>query len=228
MRRCCVVTIDGPAASGKSTTAREVAKQLDWLYLDTGAMYRALTVKVLRRGIMLEDSAAIGRIALETTIELIPGPECTRVLLDGEDVSEEIRLPEIDKGVGPVCEVDIVRKVLVELQRQIGTIGRVVAEGRDTGTVVFPDADLKFFMVASIEARAQRRVKELETKGLVVEKDKLLDDIRRRDLRDSRRDISPLRMADDAIEVDTTRMTIAEQVDFIIESLRRETDCLDR
>lgn len=226
MKGGCVITIDGPAASGKSTTARRVANRLGWLYLDTGAMYRALTVEVIRRGVSLNDGEAIGRVALDTSIELIPDQDRTRVLLDGRDVTDQIRRQEVDKAVGPVCEVDRVRKVLVRRQQEIGSAGRIVAEGRDTGTVVFPDADVKFFMVASLDARVERRIRELEAKGMEVNEGDLREAIVRRDQRDTERDHSPLRKADDAVEIDTTRMTVDEQVDLVIDTVKQRTDCL--
>lgn len=217
-----MVTIDGPAGSGKSTTARLVAKRLDWLYLDTGAMYRAVTVNVLRNQISLDDPESIGRIAERSTIQLRPSEKGAQVFLNGDDVTAEIRHPQIDRAIGPVCEVPKVRDVMVRLQREIGLKGPVVAEGRDVGTIVFPDADVKFYMVASIEKRAKRRQKDLQKRGIDVAFDQLKADIARRDKRDSQRKNSPLMKADDAILVDTTHLSVSEQVDFVVDHITRK------
>ena len=214
------MTIDGPAASGKSTTARRVARTLGWLYLDTGAMYRSMAVKVLQEGIALEDAERIGRLAEKTRIELMPTGSGTRVLLDGTDVTSSIRTPEIDGAVGPVCEVPRVREILVQQQRRIGGHGNVVAEGRDMGTVVFPDADVKFFMVASLEQRAERRLRDMSAQGIEVRLTDLKEEISKRDDRDSRRSHSPLKQAEDAFLLDTTTLSVDEQVSFVIEQIR--------
>jgi len=215
-----IVTIDGPAASGKSTTARIVAQRLGWLYLDTGAMYRAMTVKVIDNNISLDDAEKIGSIAENTKIELIPSEKGTRVFVDGNEVTDRIRTPDIDKAVGPVCEVDKVRSVLVAQQRAIGAKGRVVAEGRDMGTVVFPDAKYKFYMVASLNDRALRRKKDLEKQGIDISIEELIKDIERRDKRDSSRENSPLTKAEDAVLIDTSNLNIDQQVNLVIERIQ--------
>lgn len=215
-----IVVIDGPAASGKSTTARLAAKALGWLYLDTGAMYRAVTVKVLNTGIALTDKDAIANAAEAAVIRLEPAEGGVRVFLDGREVSEAIRTPEVDRAVGPVCEIARVRERMVALQRQLGRDGALVAEGRDMGTVVFPDAALKFYMKASIEARAQRRMADQEARGIACTLDSLMADIAERDRRDSSREHSPLRPAEDAIYIDTTDMTIDDQVAAIVNKVR--------
>ena len=184
-------------------------------------MYRAVALKVINEGIDLEDEDRIGAAAERAEVVLLPYEEGTRVLLDGEDVTEEIRTPEVDRCVGPVCEVPRVRRVLVGLQRTWGRKGRVIAEGRDMGTVVFPDADLKFFMDASVEERARRRRADLMNQGIDMPMDRIRGDIERRDLRDSTREHSPLKRANGAILLDTTKMDLMEQVDFIIDHLRR-------
>ena len=217
-----IITIDGPAASGKSTTARLVAKKLGWLYLDTGAMYRAITVKVIDKSIPLEDAELIGRTAEETELKLAPSDSGTKVFIDGKEITGKIRTPEIDRAVGPVCEVDKVRKVLVEQQRKIGSEGRVVAEGRDMGTVVFPDAKYKFYMIASIESRAKRRQKDLLKQNIQVPLDELMQEIERRDNRDSSRDNSPLKKADDAVLIDTSNLSIEQQVDVILKRVKSQ------
>lgn len=216
------VAIDGPAASGKSTTARLVAEKLGWLYLDTGAMYRSVALKVLRENIPLDDADRIARAAEEADIHLITGDTGVRVKLDGDDVTYDIRTAQVDTAVGPVCEVPEVRELLVALQRRTGERGNLVAEGRDMGTVVFPNAFLKFFMQASVEERALRRRRELAKRGLDRPLKDIRDDIVRRDQRDSLRSNSPLKKADDALVIDTTRMTIAEQVDFVMERIKEK------
>jgi cytidylate kinase len=217
-----VVTIDGPAASGKSTTARLVALELGWLYLDTGAMYRALTVKVLRGKVSLDDTEKIGRMAEKTEVELVPSDDGVRVFLDGEDVTADIRQPNVDRAVGPVCEIARVRQVMVSLQRKMGEGGNIVAEGRDMGTVVFPDADLKFFMKASLEERAERRQRDMIRQGIDVSKERLMEEIERRDQRDSSRQNSPLIKAEDAFLIDTTRMDVKGQVAFVIDRIHQK------
>lgn len=221
-----IVTLDGPAASGKSTTARLVAEKMGWLYLDTGAMYRAMAVKVVRRGVDLDKQSAIAEIAKGSDVRLEPTSEKTRVFIDGHEVTDAIRMPEIDQAVGPVCEVPFVREMMVDLQRKIGQGTNLVAEGRDMGTVVFPNAPLKFYVIASIEARAKRRLCDLKKKGIDISLAQLMEDIRKRDERDSGRSHSPLKPADDAIELDTSNRTIDEQVKFIVDHIdhKRKTE----
>ncbi len=215
-----VVVIDGPAASGKSTTARKVAEKLGWFYLDTGAMYRAVTVKVLKNGIPLDDSKAIAENAEKMKIKLIHGKEGLKISVDNEDVTSEIRTPEVDRAVGPVCEVAKVREILVRKQQEIGASGHVIAEGRDMGTVVFPNADLKFYMIASAEERAKRRKKDLEKQGIEISLEEIKSEIQRRDERDSTRSNSPLMQAEDAVQIDTTNMEIDDQVNRIIDQIK--------
>lgn len=215
-----IITLDGPAASGKSTTARLVAKELGFLYLDTGAMYRAMAVKVLENGIPLDDSETIADMATHTTMELGSSETGTRVTMDGQEVTGKLRSPEVDRAVGPVCEVPQVRTILVDLQREIGKKDNLVAEGRDMGTVVFPNADFKFYVVASIEARAQRRQRDMAAQGISVSVEELAREIERRDERDSTRTHSPLRQADDALLLDTSLLSIEEQVQTIVDKVK--------
>ena len=224
IKRGMIVTIDGPAASGKSTTAKLVAEKLGWLYLDTGAMYRALTVKVLREKLSLNDTVRICTLAETVKIELIPSHNSTKVFLDGEEVTQDIRHPDVDKAVGPVCEIPRVRDVMVALQRSMAKEGNIVAEGRDMGTVVFPDAEYKFYMVASIEGRAIRRRNDLIAQGIDVSISTLKQEIEERDRRDSSRAISPLKRAKDAILIDTTRMNINEQVAFVVNYIQKDSE----
>jgi CMP/dCMP kinase len=198
----------------------KVAERLGWLYLDTGAMYRAVALKVLRLSIPLTDTERISRTAAEVHVLLRPSPRGLTVLLDGEDVTSDIRTPEVDRAVGPVCEIPDVRDVLVPRQRRFAEKGNLITDGRDQGTVVFPDADLKFFVTASLEERAKRRKKDQENKGIRVSLEDLARDIAERDGRDSRRQHSPLRRADDAVVLDTTGMTVEEQVDRICAAIR--------
>jgi cytidylate kinase len=217
-----IITIDGPAGSGKSTTAKRVAGKLGWLYLDTGAMYRALTVKVLEEKIPLEDREKIGRLAQSTRIELVPDKDGTKVAVDGKDVTTEIRMPDVDRAVGPVCEIPEVREVMVSLQRKLGEKGRIVAEGRDMGTVVFPRADVKFFMVATLEERARRRYKEMRRRGITVSMAFVREAIEKRDRRDTGRLHSPLLKADDAVLINTSEMRISDQVKFVLECVYKK------
>lgn len=179
-------------------------------------MYRALTLKILRSGLDGFYSKKIGAIAETTRIELVPANGSLKVLLDGEDVTEQIRSPEVTIAVSSVSTLRDVRQAMVREQRRLGKDGGVVLEGRDLGTVVFPDADVKIFMVASIEARARRRQQELLEKGIRTDLETLMNEIRERDEKDYSRDESPLRKADDAIVLDTSDLTIDEQVEFVV------------
>lgn len=216
-----IIAIDGPAASGKSTTAKQVASQLGYLHIDTGAMYRAMALKVLRNKIDPNDSERVAGLAATTTVRLALRDGKVRIVLDGEEVSGEIRLPEVTNMVSPVSTVADVRKLMVKEQRAMGDEGGIVLEGRDIGTVVFPNADLKIFMLADARERAVRRRKELETKGVTISVEELEKEILERDRIDSGRAVSPLTKADDAIELDTTHLSIEEQVTFIVEKARK-------
>ena len=217
-----IIALDGPAGSGKSTTAKLVGKEIGFLYIDTGAMYRAMALKTKLSNIDYYDRERIIELLPNTKIaqEIDKQSGDTITFLDGKDVSQEIRTPEINKGVGPVCEISEVRKALVALQREMGQKGNVILDGRDIGTVVFPDADLKFYMIADIKVRALRRYQELLDKGVSQTLEEVENDIAERDLRDSSRADSPLKPADDVIYVDTTSMSIAEQVGFIVDKIQ--------
>jgi CMP/dCMP kinase len=217
-----IIAIDGPAGSGKSSTARRVAKALNALHLDTGAMYRAITLKCLRRGILVTNEKAIGEMMAATSISFTGSPPDTRVWLDGEDVSAAIRSDDVTKFVSDYCAIPLVRRDLVKLQRSIPAGKNVVCEGRDIGTVVFPDADLKFFMVASIEARARRRLLDFEKIDIKKDLNELIVEITERDKKDSTRALSPLRRAPDAEQMDTTNMTLDAQVQYIVEKARKK------
>lgn len=213
-----IIAIDGPAASGKSTTARLVAERLGYTYIDTGAMYRAVTLAVLRAGIDPEQRKEVESLAQEISIHLERTSEGTlRTFLDREDVSTAIRSPEVTAHVSLVSAYPGVRQRLVEMQQRIGAHGGVVIDGRDIGTVVFPDADVKVFMVADLDARAQRRQVDLEHMGSSTTVDGILAALAERDRLDSTRQISPLVKAEDAVEIDTSCITVDEQVDRVIE-----------
>ena len=215
-----VVAIDGTSASGKSTTARNVAQRLGWFFLDTGAMYRAVAYEVLRRGVDPNDFERVAEVVQEIDIDVKPGPDGQITCVNGEDVSAHLRTPEVDKAVTPVSQNPEVRKKLVAIQRMVGKNRELVCEGRDMTTVVFPDAELKIYMDADINVRAERRKKDLEKKGIHISLEEIKNDLMRRDFADSNRDISPLKKADDAIELDTTNLTIEDEVNFVLERIK--------
>ena len=212
MSKLSLIAIDGPSGVGKSTTAKRVAQQLGWDYLDTGAMYRAAALALQRTGVALDDRPGLERLLATLAIQQLG----TREFLGGEDVSEAIRTPEITRMVTPVSADARVREVLVQQQRRIGAKGGWVLDGRDIGTVVFPDACCKVFLTASVEARAARRFKELRDKGVPQPLADVAADLQRRDLADSTRAVSPLCKAADAVELDSSGMALAEVVDWIV------------
>ena len=212
-----VVAIDGTSGLGKTTTARKVSKLLGWLYLDTGATYRAVAYFVLRRGINPNDEEKVTQILDELNIDIEKVNNEQRTIVNGEDVSNELRSDEVNKAVTPVSKMKAVRSFLVGIQRKIVDDNNVIVEGRDIGTVVFPNADLKFYMDADIDIRARRR-------GLQDSKENLEEvekDLKRRDYHDSTREESPLKKADDAYLLDTSSLTIDEQVDIVISEIRK-------
>jgi cytidylate kinase len=215
-RKKITIAIDGPAASGKSTTAKLVAQKLGYLHIDTGAMYRALTLKALEKKLDLSDQEKIVSLAQTSTIRLEGGNPTTKVYLDGTDVTDKIRTPQVNRSVSTVSSYQGVREVMVREQQRIAVHGGVVLEGRDIGTVVLPLAELKIFMIAGVHERAKRRKKDLALWGIEAEEMEMIKEIETRDRKDSTRDISPLRKAADAIELDTSNLTIEEQVDFIV------------
>ncbi|MCS6965735.1 MAG: (d)CMP kinase [Candidatus Kapabacteria bacterium] len=219
--RKLIIAIDGPAGAGKSTTARRVAERLGYLYVDTGAMYRAVTFAVLRAGISLCEEA-VARILPQLQIGLRSTPGGQRTLLNGEDITEQLRLPEVTRWVSLVSSYPSVRRFLVEQQRRLGQGGGVVMDGRDIGTVVFPDADVKVFLTASLPVRARRRLRELQERGILATEEEVASDLQRRDLLDSRRTESPLSCAPDAVVVDTTELTIEEQTESVLELVRQK------
>ena len=216
MARKLVIAIDGPAASGKSTTARLAARELGYLYIDTGAMYRAMGLKARRLGIPFSDTEDIARMADATAISQRPDDGGVVTLLDGEDVSAAIRQPEISQAASDISTIPAVRRRLVKLQQQMGRDGGVVMEGRDIATVVFPDADVKVFMQAGSAERARRRQAELAARGITTDLDALERQIAARDRQDSERNDSPLACAADAVVIDTTGLTVAQQVEQVV------------
>ena len=215
MQKKIRIAIDGPAASGKSTTARLLSKKLGYLYIDTGAMYRAATLAVLRAGIDVHDEQAVERCVRENKITLRIKNGEQRTYLNDEDVSDLIRTPEINNVISIISSYSKVRQILIEQQRALAKEGGIVMDGRDIGTVVLPDAELKVFLVAGLEERARRRQKDLEKQGIRLSLEEIKDEIARRDKLDSERDMSPLRKAPDARELDTTNLTIEQQVEII-------------
>ncbi|MDZ7722729.1 MAG: (d)CMP kinase [candidate division KSB1 bacterium] len=215
-----IITIDGPAGSGKSSTSKRVASELGYTYLDSGSMYRAVTLKVLELNINPQSDRQVQEIAEKAEIELISQNGQNQILLDGKDVTSEIREPKISKTISSVAANKGVRSILAEKQKEIGKYSGIVAEGRDMGTVVFPDADLKIYMTASIQARAERRYKQLLESGIKVDLDKLISEIRERDKMDSTRKHSPLRQADDSIILDTSNMSLDDQVNWIVDKAK--------
>ena len=210
-----VIAIDGPAAAGKSTVARQLAARLGYVYLDSGAMYRAVALLALRRGLPLQDGAALEHLAAQTDIRFVPSPQGSRLLAAGEDLTEAIRTPEVSRAASIVSTVPGVRREMVAQQRRLaqagGTVG-VVMEGRDIGTVVFPEAEIKIFLDASPEARGRRRFEE-NPKGPSLEQ--VTGEIRERDARDRLRPHSPLRQAAGAIYLDSTELTTQDVVEKI-------------
>ena len=215
-----IIAIDGPAASGKSTTAKLVAKKLKVTYLDTGAMYRAVTLQLLRSKIDFVDIDKVSAILDDLIIDMFDHKGVNIVKINDEDVTGEIRSSNVTKYVSEVSALLSVRESMVVMQREIGHKTDCVIEGRDIGTIVFPNADYKFFMVADIKMRAKRRLKEMKQFGIVKSVKEVISEIESRDQKDSSRDNSPLRKAKDAIEIDTSNLSIDEQVDKIIDHIK--------
>lgn len=214
------VAIDGPAGAGKSTVAKKVAQKLGYIYVDTGAMYRAVTLEMLRRQLPLERKDEIGKLAKHLSIRLLSTESGQRVLLNGEDVTEEIRSPEVSRLVSKIAAIPVVRNVLVHVQKQMVADKGVVMDGRDIGTHVIPDAEVKIFLTASVEERARRRFDEMKRAGSPLTYEELVRDIAERDRMDQERETAPLIQAADAVYLDSTGMTIAQVVDRIIHLCR--------
>ena len=213
-----IIAIDGPAASGKSTTAQGVAQRLGIMYLNTGAMYRAMTLGIVESGLDLEDIDAVQGFIADTVIGF---GENNQILLNGKNVSAKVHSSAISDKVSAVSAVPDIRKAMVQVQREIASKNDCVLEGRDIGTVVFPEAKFKFFLVADVAVRAARRMKDLEALGESWSLDELIKDILRRDELDSTRSHSPLERADDAIPIDTSHLTIDETIEKIVNKITK-------
>lgn len=216
-----IISIDGPSGSGKTTTALQTAARLGLLHIDTGAMYRAVTLRGITQNCDLNDGELLGMVAKESRIEFVEG-ERKRILLDGADVTDEIRSPKVTDNVSLVSSHPEVRTIMATLQRQMAEPGGVVLEGRDIGSVILPHAHLKVYLVASIDVRAERRFKEMAAKGMRVKKHEIRKDIERRDRYDSSREMSPLRQPIGAVLIDTSSLSIDDQVEAVVSCAREE------
>jgi len=212
-RKRLIIAIDGPSGAGKSTVGRALAKRLGYIYIDTGAMYRGVALKVKESSILLEDEMALSRLASSLYIIFITKEEQTHILCDGEDITQAIRSPEISRLASDISTKKGVREALVQKQREMGREGGVVLEGRDIGTVVFPDADVKFYLDADAGERGRRRFKELVEKGAGVDFKEPLEEVIQRDHNDMHRSLSPLKKANDAVLIDSTHRSIEEVVE---------------
>lgn len=217
-----IIAIDGPSGAGKSTLAKRLAKELNFVYLDTGAMYRALALKVLREGIDLADDARLAELVRVTEIGLQEQRGRLEVLLDGRDVAIEIRTPEVSQMASKVSALRVVRARMLELQRAMGRRDGVVAEGRDIGTVIFPAAEVKIFLDASIRERARRRYDELKTAGRAVNFAETLREIEERDKRDSERDLAPLCKAEDALLIDSSNVNADQVAAMVLAEIQKK------
>lgn len=220
-----VVTIDGPAAAGKSTTARAVAAQLGFTYIDTGALYRALALKALEEGASPDDPEAVENALEGTELELSGSAEQPAIRMDGRDVSAAIRTPEVSEMASRLAAQKAVRERLIDIQRGLRGRGPLVGEGRDLGTVVFPEADVKVYLDADVDARARRRYRELQERGIPVPLEDVRAEIERRDARDRQRPDSPLRVPPDARVIDTTRMDVEDQVSAVLRLVQAHPAC---
>jgi (E)-4-hydroxy-3-methyl-but-2-enyl pyrophosphate reductase/cytidylate kinase len=210
-----IIAIDGPAASGKSSTARRLAQRLGYIYLDTGAMYRACALEARKKAIALEDIPAISAMMDTLDITIAQSPHGNILMLHGKDITDAIRSEEVSNLASAISAIPIVREKMVSLQRKLGRDKAVVLDGRDIGTVVFPQAELKIFMIADVEERAKRRYRELQDKGVIASYDKVLKELQERDFNDSNRSIAPLKPAADSISIDTSHMGLEEQVELL-------------
>ena len=215
-----IITIDGPAGSGKSTVSRLLARKLNFLYLDTGAMYRAVALQVKRSGIDISDRKRVSELCTELDLKFRADGERTKLYLGNEDVSLSIRSPQMDMLSSTLSTIEEVRSAMTALQRKIGANERIVAEGRDMGTVVFPNAEYKFFVTASTEVRTERRYRERINRGEVISLEEVANDLRKRDHQDETRAIAPLRPARDAIIIDTTELNPQQVVEKILREMK--------
>ncbi len=220
MKKRLIVAIDGPSGAGKSTLSKALARELGYINLDTGAMYRSVALQAKLAGVDVTDQDRLGALARAVTISFVKDGERERVLVNGEDVSEAIRTPEVSLLTARVAASPAVREAMVAQQRCMGEQGGVVLEGRDIGTVVFPQAEAKFFLSASAAERGRRRYEELKAKGANVDLDRTIAEVEARDAADTAREHSPLMQADDALAIDTTSMSIDEVLDTMLKTIR--------
>ena len=219
-----IIAIDGPSGAGKSTLGRMVARELGLLYIDTGAMYRAAALAVTRSGVSTQDSEAVAAIVADASINLEGDPDSLRVMLDGHDVSDEVRNEDVSHSASLISTISEVRRALVSRQRMLGERGRgAVLDGRDIGTVVFPNADIKFFLTAMPEERAHRRYEEVRLRERDLTFEDTLTDINQRDQRDSTREDSPLAIAEDAIVIDSTELSIDEVFEKMMKEIKERS-----
>jgi len=216
------IAIDGPSGAGKSTAGRTLAKRLGYTYIDTGAMYRAVALKVKEKGIELKDESALYQMASSLHITFVPMGEEIHIYCNGEDVSEAIRLPEISHLASEVSKKKGVREALVEIQREMAKEGSAVLEGRDIGTVVFPEAEVKFYLDADPEERAKRRFQELMARGIQIDFQKTLEEVLQRDHNDMHRAISPLKRAENSILIDSTHRSVEEVVEEMLKKVEEK------
>lgn len=214
------VAIDGPAGAGKSSVAKLIANRLHYLYIDTGAMYRAFTWAVLRRGVDIQDAEAVRQLVASIDIRLVPEPDRCRVYVNDQEVTEEIRKSDVASHVSSVAALAVVREKLVQLQRKMAAAGNVILDGRDIGTVVLPDATVKVFLTASVASRAKRRFLEMQAQGGAETLEDIQKNIAARDDMDSHRAVAPLKQADDAVLVDNSDISLEETADTIIDLIR--------
>lgn len=229
MKKRLIIAIDGYSSCGKSTFARSVAKELNYIFIDSGAMYRAVTLFCMRRNFIGENGLNTGGVISELKdihIDFVYNPDINEheTFLNSENVEKEIRSIEVTSYVSRISQIPEVREHMVELQRQIGVSRGIVMDGRDIGTVVFPDADIKIFMTASVDIRAKRRLDEMKGRGITTDFEEIKRSIIARDIADENRDISPLRRADDAIILDNSRMTVGEQMSWIKQIIEKKRD----
>jgi len=217
-----IIAIDGPSGAGKSTVAKLLAKRLGYVVLDTGAMYRAVAFRAKQTGLCLEDEESLSRLASSLRVTFLTRNEELRVLCDGEDITGAIRSPDMSSLASDISKREGVRSALVRMQREMGRAGGVILEGRDIGTVVFPNADVKFYLDADAEERARRRTEELIGKGVKVTFQETLEDVIRRDRSDMTRAISPLRKAKDAVVIDSTHLSVEEVVEKMIQIIQQK------
>ncbi|MEK7872039.1 MAG: (d)CMP kinase [Nitrospirota bacterium] len=225
MKDGIIVTIDGPSAAGKSSVARLLARRLGFLYLDSGALYRAIGWKALKEGISIEDNEGIERICKKIRIDIRKMGDEFRIMVDHMDITEEIRGPEVSRMASEISALPTVRKGLLELQQDIGRKGNVVIEGRDTGTVVFPGADIKFYLDADIKVRGERRWKELRSSGFDVDLNLTIREIEERDRKDKTRTIAPLMVPSDAVLINNTDKTLSDVADLMLKEIKNRIDC---